>query len=177
MNSDPVRNYLNTFKNKMPPGYEFNINTERNNTDKIYTIKIKNIHKNRPAASLKFTLSDNKLNLTEGNTHMYNKNGNPTWNEPAYTSYRGKGFGAFLRAVATKAGWVARKNYGTHIGIFTSNKNKKIGKPGSTRILAPGWRPVSKSNYAIRSEFNYGTRPIGDVNKVILKIMNSWKHT
>ena len=180
MNSDPVRKYLNSFKTKMPNGYGFNINTNTNtnNDSKIYTLQIKNKIRNRNAAVLKFTLFNNSMNLTEGNTMVYNKNGNPVWNNQpnGVMTYRGKGFGAFLRAVATKAGWIAKKNYGTHIGLFTSNLNRKRAMPASTRILAPGWRPTSKSNLAVRSKFNYISQPIGEINKFINNIIKKWSN-
>jgi hypothetical protein len=104
MNSNAVETYLKSFINKMKPGYTLHVHKYKPRWS--YSLKIKNA-KNRVAARLVFSIDRTSMNINNGETFVYNN--------VNFHSYRGQGFGTFLRALATKAGSIANKNKGTHI--------------------------------------------------------------
>jgi hypothetical protein len=163
MNNDPVRNYLNSFKNKMPIGYKFSVNTNINNNTggKIYTMRIKTLD-DKFAAGHAFIISNKEINLSQGHTSP---------------NHQRKGFGGFLRAVATKAGKIAKKRHGRHNGVYMNNESRRLRIPASTRILPPGWKRSKNNNTSMISTFNYTTTPINEVNRTINKYTNRWHNS
>ena len=186
MNSDPVLTYLRSFYNKMPPGYTFHVNKYKrydfNDTPigNAYHMRIANSAKNRNAAFLNLAVNTNKVELAKGATHRYNakwgknfKVGNNENNSPNFNTYRGKGFGEFLRAIATRAGAVAKKNYGEHVGVYAGKRNGR--PPASTRIVQKlGWKPVSQNKYGHVSRFNYNQEAVTKLNNKIKELLKKW---
>jgi len=168
----------------MPPGYTFHVNkykqynNNNTNTSHVYQMRIANSAKNRNAAFLNLIVHNKKIELAKGATHRYNlkwgKVSNMENNSPNFNTYRGKGFGAFLRAIATKAGAVAKKNYGEHSGIYVGKRNGR--PPASTRIVQKlGWKPESRNKYGHVSRFNYKQNSITQLNNKIKELLKGWK--
>lgn len=150
----------------MKPGYTLQVNAYRPRGVTSYSIKIKNSN-NREAARLVFSIDRKEMSINNGETFVYNN--------VNLRSYRGQGFGTFLRALATKAGSIANKNTGKHLGLYTNTKSKKLGTPASTRILPPGWKAKEIYNNGQWSLYNYKKENIAKVNALIKKIVNGWK--
>lgn len=168
----------------MPPGYTFHINRGNymmhNRPYTSYTLRIMN-NKQRPdekrkrtAAKLTFVMNhtNNSLNVNAGETYIYGKGGRTVIN--GANSYKRKGFGAFLRAMATRAGMIAQKSKGYHTGAFT-NADKRM--PPSTRILPPGWNIGPEESHGLyrKSTFNFTkSEKQHALNAHIQMIVNRW---
>lgn len=143
---DPVIEYIKSleFRDKT-----YQIRVSKKNA--LYRVKIVT-SKGIQAGYIDFTIERGRMYIAWGQTNV---------------GHEGKGIGLFLRAVATKAGSIAKANYGNQIGIFTNARSEQLGTPASTRVLQriPGW----VSNTGHKSKFNYKTANITKVNAIIRK--------
>lgn len=168
-----VEEYLKSFQNKMKQGYTLAVHvTSLPSGLRKYKLGIKNTKKNKLAAELVFSIQGHDMNINNGETFVY-KNVN-------LHSYRGQGFGTFLRALATKAGSIAGTRKGRHMGVYvydgvTNTRSMNMGVPASTRILPPGWKPVTILSSGMWSEYNYSKANIRNVNAVLNRIVSGWK--
>ena len=144
---DPVIEYLKSleFRDKA-----YQIRVSKRNA--LYRVKIVTSKGGLQAGYIDFTIERGRMYIAWGQTNV---------------GHERKGIGLFLRAVATKAGSIAKANHGNQIGIFTNARSEQLGTPASTRVLQqiPGW----VSNAGHRSKFNYKTANITKVNAIIRK--------
>lgn len=146
-----VNNFLKNYKQKFNSSTNFVMNIRRvgNNT---HSVSVKNkLGKN--AASLKFRVTPLQMYIIGGRT---------------FAPYDRRGIGIILRALATKAGKIAKSNHGRQEGVFENRSRQGPNNiPNSSKIMKRlGWR-VNEINGNFVAKFNYNKNNISAVNRIL----------